>query len=159
MIFPQDSEIREFAAYYIRAIKIFREEFRNSVGREPSEFELTDFSKMGIIPFGFVPRQNGFSKQSQDHASISQNSGVNKENTNPPAQTKDQPAKPSYSNPLAECGRPEKFHSNFEIHGKSIHVLTDIPKEEWPGIKDKFIKKGYKWDWNLKNFEREGVKA
>ena len=59
MIFPPDSEIREYSAYYIRAIKIFREKFRNENGREPSEFELQDFSKMGIIPFGILKQQNG----------------------------------------------------------------------------------------------------
>jgi len=59
MIFPPDSEIREYSAYYIRAIKIFREKFRNENGKEPSEFEIQDFSKMGIIPFGILKQQNG----------------------------------------------------------------------------------------------------
>ena len=59
MNFPSDAEIREYCAYYIRAMKIFREQFRNENGREPSEFELQDFSRMGIIPFGILKHQNG----------------------------------------------------------------------------------------------------
>ena len=43
MIFPQDSEIREYAAYYIRALSIFKEEFKNNQGRFPTEFEIGDF--------------------------------------------------------------------------------------------------------------------
>ena len=61
MNFPSDAEIREYCAYYIRAIKIFRETFKIETGREPTEFELQDFSKMGIIPFGILKQQNGSS--------------------------------------------------------------------------------------------------
>ena len=61
MNFPSDAEIREYSAYYIRAIKIFRETFKFTMGREPSESELEDFSKMGIIPFGILKQQNGSS--------------------------------------------------------------------------------------------------
>jgi len=35
MNFPSDAEIREYSAYYIRAIKIFRETFKFTMGREP----------------------------------------------------------------------------------------------------------------------------
>lgn len=59
MNFPSDAEIREYSAYYIRAVKIFRETFKIETGREPSEFELQDFSRMGIIPFGILKQQNG----------------------------------------------------------------------------------------------------
>jgi len=61
MIFPSDAEIREYSAYYIRAVKIFRETFKIETGREPTEFELQDFSRMGIIPFGILKQQNGSS--------------------------------------------------------------------------------------------------
>ncbi|MEM0159780.1 MAG: hypothetical protein QW393_03405 [Candidatus Micrarchaeaceae archaeon] len=56
MIFPTDSEIRQYASYYIRALGIFKEEFKNAQGRPPNEFEIQDFSKMGIIPFGLLPK-------------------------------------------------------------------------------------------------------
>jgi len=59
MNFPSDSEIREYCAYYIRAVKIFRETFKFTMGREPTETELQDFSRMGIIPFGILKQQNG----------------------------------------------------------------------------------------------------
>ena len=49
MNFPSDAEIREYCAYYIRAMKIFREQFRNENGREPSEFELQDFSRICLL--------------------------------------------------------------------------------------------------------------
>jgi len=59
MNFPSDAEIREYCAYYIRAIKIFRETFKIETGREPTEFEIDNFSKMGIIPIGILRQQNG----------------------------------------------------------------------------------------------------
>ena len=65
MIFPADSEIREYATYYLRALSIFKEEFKNSQGRLPNEFEVQDFSKMGIIPYGILKQQNGFRADTQ----------------------------------------------------------------------------------------------
>ena len=59
MNFPSDAEIREYCAYYIRAVKIFRETFKIENGREPTEFEIDNFSKMGIIPIGILRQQNG----------------------------------------------------------------------------------------------------
>jgi len=59
MNFPYDAEIREYSPYYIRAIKIFKEKFKTEEGREPTEFELQNFSWMGIIPFGILKQQNG----------------------------------------------------------------------------------------------------
>ena len=61
MNFPSDAEIREYSAYYIRAMKIFKEAFKHENGREPTESELQDFSRMGIIPFGILKQQNGSS--------------------------------------------------------------------------------------------------
>ena len=43
MIFPPDDEIRQYAAYYIKALGIFKEEFKNGQGRPPTEFEVQDF--------------------------------------------------------------------------------------------------------------------
>ena len=83
MIFPPDDEIRQYAAYYIKALGIFKEEFKNGQGRPPTEFELQDFSKMGIIPFGLVPKQNGFQKSTQDQSEGNSNPAKNE---NKPAQ-------------------------------------------------------------------------
>ncbi len=68
MNFPPDSEMRQYAAYYIRAIGIFKEEFKNSQGRPPTEFEIQDFSKMDIIPYGLVPKNGGSSGFLQQNA-------------------------------------------------------------------------------------------
>ena len=160
MIFPADSEIREFAAYYIRAIKIFREEFKNSLGREPSEFELTDFSKMGIIPYGILKQQNGYSKQSQDHASVQQNSSVNKENTNPPVQTKDQPARQNVKTPLDLV--LEKYHANLhKVNERRIEISPRFSDAE---LYHKVSDELYSLKWKKAKGEDafvpiEGVKA
>ena len=92
MIFPPDDEIRQYAAYYIKALGIFKEEFKNCQGRPPTEFELQDFSKMGIIPFGLVPRQNGFQKSTQDQPKSNSNPAKNKNKQAPSEQPKNQPA-------------------------------------------------------------------
>jgi hypothetical protein len=92
LIFPPDDETRQYAAYYIRGLGIFKEEFKNGQGRPPTEFELQDFSKMGIIPFGFVPKQNGFQKPTQDQPQNNSNSVKNEPKSAPPEQHKNQPA-------------------------------------------------------------------
>jgi len=48
-----------FTAYTIRARKIIVEEFRQQEGRPPNEFELQDFLKMVVVPFGILKQQNG----------------------------------------------------------------------------------------------------
>ncbi len=139
MIFPPDSEMREYSSYYIRAVKIFKEEFRNSMGRDPTETEISDFARMGIIPFGIL-KQNGSQRQGSDPV----------QNAVPQ----------SHRNPLDEIGIPRPYHEYFELKGNGrIHLLRDLPKETWGEIKDKFSNKGYKWDWSSKNFEKEGAKA
>ena len=165
MIFPQDSEIREFASYYIRAIKIFKEEFRDSVGREPSEFELTDFSKMGIIPYGILKQQNGFQKQSQDHASTSQNSGVNKEYANPPAQTKDQPVKQNAGPVESVMDIVNAHKGKMTVDGERVilkgkiddywDVIEQFESRGWRHVKPVQLANGWKDGY----FEFKGVKA
>jgi len=134
MIFPTDSEIREYSSYYIRAVKIFKEEFKNSEGRLPTESEIQDFSRMAIIPFGIL-KQNGY-------------------------QRNEQVSKTDHRNPLEEIGIPGNYQDYFEIKSSGkIHLLRDMPKETWGKIKDKFTAKGYKWNWDDKSFEKEGAKA
>ena len=48
MNFPSDAEIREYSAYYIKAVKIFRETFKIETGREPTEFEIDNLSLIHI---------------------------------------------------------------------------------------------------------------
>ena len=65
MIFPTDSEIREFAAYEVRTRKIILEEFKHEYGREPNELEIPELLRATIIPIGFLPKQNGQQKPVQ----------------------------------------------------------------------------------------------
>jgi hypothetical protein len=143
MIFPSDSEIREFASYYIRAVKIFKEEFKNSVGREPSEFEITDFCKMGIIPFGIL-KQNGFQKQPQDHASLSQSNTPNKENTNLPAQSKNQLMQ-SKQKPIDSIMDIVKGHPEIEIDGDKVILKKKLDMKIFFDIKDELVKRGWRY--------------
>ena len=92
MIFPSDSEIRDYATYYIRAMSIFKEEFKNSQGRPPNEFEVQDFSKMGIIPYGILKQHNGFQKSTQDLSQSNSNPAKNEAKPSPAEQPKNRPA-------------------------------------------------------------------
>ena len=65
MIFPSDSEIRDFIAYTIRARKIIVEEFKQLEGRPPNEFELQDLLRMVVVPFGILKQQITTQKQAQ----------------------------------------------------------------------------------------------
>jgi hypothetical protein len=58
---PTDAELRDYAIYYIRTLKIFKETFKIETGMEPSESEIDNFSKMGIIPIGILRQQNSSS--------------------------------------------------------------------------------------------------
>ena len=59
MIFPSDSEIREFTAYAIRTRKIIVEQFGKLEGRPPNELEIQELLKMVVVPFGILKQQNG----------------------------------------------------------------------------------------------------
>jgi len=59
MIFPEDTEIREFTSYAIRARKIIIEGFIKLEGRPPNEIEIQDFLRMVVVPFGILKQQNG----------------------------------------------------------------------------------------------------
>ena len=59
MIFPSDSEVREYTSYAIRARKIIVEEFSKLEGRPPNELEIQELLKMVVVPFGILKQQNG----------------------------------------------------------------------------------------------------
>jgi hypothetical protein len=92
MIFPTDSEIREYAAYEVRTRKIILEEFKHEYGREPNELEIPELLRAAIIPIGFLPRQNDQLKPSQDQPQSNTNSPKNEVKSSPPEQPKNQPA-------------------------------------------------------------------
>ncbi len=147
MNFPADNEIREYASYYIRAMKIFREEFKNSEGRLPTESEIQDFSKMGIIPFGLVPKQNGFQKQSQDHTSIPQNLPANKENLHPAVQPQNQPVQhtPPKQKPTDSIMDIVKGHPEIEVDGDKVILRKKLDTKIFFDIKDELVKRGWRY--------------
>ena len=69
---------------------IFKEEYKNSQGRPPGEFEQQDFSKIGIIPFGIL-KQNGFPKTPQEHQQSNSSPIKNETKQASSEQSKNQP--------------------------------------------------------------------
>jgi len=68
MIFPEDTEIREFTSYAIRARKIIIKEFIKLEGRPPNEIEIQDLLRMVVVPFGILKQQNGSSHFQNMHS-------------------------------------------------------------------------------------------
>jgi hypothetical protein len=158
MFSPPDDEIRQYAVYYIRALGIFKEEFKNNQGRFPNEFELQDFSKMGIIPFGIL-KQNGFQKSPQDQTQSNTNSPKNEVKSSPPEQPKSQPAqqqkavKPKTGWKSEVLKLLNEFPENLQRKSQSkIAIVKEIPRSEWNDVKKGFEKEGWKYDWKEKAF-------
>ena len=158
MIFPQDSEIRDYATYYIRALSIFKEEFKNNQGRFPTEFEVQDFSKMGIIPYGILKQQNGFQKPTQEQTQGITNTPKNEQKPASTEQPKNQPAQQKVSEPKggwkSEILRLlNEFPQNLERKSQSkIKIVKEIPRSDWNRVKEGFEKEGWKYDWKEKVF-------
>ena len=159
MIFPQDSEIRDYATYYIRALSIFKEEFKNSQGRPPNEFEVQDFSKMGIIPYGILKQQNGFQKPTQEQTQSITNTTKNESKPSSSEQLKNQPAQ--QQKPVQPQGGLKseilrllnEFPQNLERKSQSkVKIVKEIPRSEWNNVKEGFEKEGWKYDWKEKAF-------
>ena len=151
MIFPSDAEIREYSAYYIRAVKIFRETFKIETGREPTEFELQDFSRMGIIPFGILKQQNGSS---------------NFQTAQIPAQKLFQQAQKLKTESVMDI---IKDHPELSIEGEKIVMKQFIKPEVFYKVKDQLKQRGWEYiapkhaggnKWEPGYFEfKEGAKA
>jgi len=161
MIFPSDAEIREYSAYYIRAVKIFKETFKIETGREPTEFEIDNFSKMGIIPIGILRQQNGNS-----HFQTPQ---VSPQKLVQQAQKMAQPPQQKPEIQLAED--IVKKHPELTIEGNRIimkqyikdtdvfHKLKgELEKKGWEYVAPKRIGEG-KWEPGYFEFKDEGAKA
>ena len=159
MIFPPDDEIRQYAAYYIKGLGIFKEEFKNGQGRPPTEFELQDFSKMGIIPFVLVPKQNGFQKSTQDQTQSITNTAKNENKQAPSEQQKNQPVHQQKPPEPKSTWKSEvlrllnEFPQNLERKSQSkIKIIKEIPRSDWNRVKEDFDKEGWKYDWKEKSF-------
>ena len=168
MIFPADSEIRQYATYYIRALSIFKEEFKNSQGRPPNEFEVQDFSKMGIIPYGILKQQNGFQKPTQDLSQSNSNPAKNEQKPASTEQSKNQPAqeappKQKVTDSVMDIVNSHK--GKLVIEGDKVVKIGKLD-DYWKVI-DEFKHRGWRFvkpekigkEWKEGYFEMEGVKA
>jgi len=153
MIFPSDSEIREFTAYTIRARKIIVEEFKQLEGRPPNEFELQDLLRMVVVPFGILKQQNGNSHfQSQQIA------------------TQKQAQAPEQKPEIDSVEDIVKNHPELSIEGDKIVMRRFIePTEVFRAVRDELVKRGWNYvkpkhtggaKWEPGYFElKEGAKA
>ena len=92
MTFPPDNERREYASYYIKAVKIFKVVFKQLNRREPTELEIGDFSKMGVIPFEYIPRGNDQQRSSQDQPQSNSNPAKSENKPSSSERPKNQPS-------------------------------------------------------------------
>jgi len=128
MIFPSDSEIREFTAYAIRARKIIVEEFRHQEGRPPNELEIQELLKMVVVPFGILKQQNGNSHFQNVH---SQSLKQNQENGKKDADS------------VMDI---VKEHSELSIEGERVVMKKKIePVDVFYAVRDEMERRGWKY--------------
>ena len=158
-IFPQDSEIREYAAYEVRTRKIILEEFKHEYGREPNELEIPELLRAAIIPIGFLPKQNGQQKSIQDQPQNNSNSARNEAKPRPQEQPRNQPSQQQKAvDPKAGWNSEvlkllNEFPENLRRKSQSkIAIVKEIPRSEWNDVKKGFEKEGWKYDWKEKAF-------
>ena len=158
MIFPQDSEIREYAAYEVRTRKIILEEFKHEYAREPNELEIPELLRAAIIPIGFLPKQNGQQKLPQDQPQSSASSTKSEAKPSPVEQPRNQPVQQKTVQPQggwksAVMRLLNEFPQNLERKSQSkIKIVKEIPGSEWNVVKEGFEKEGWKYDWKEKVF-------
>jgi len=166
MIFPSDAEIREYCAYYIRAVKIFRETFKHEMGREPTESELENFSGMGIVPFGILELRNGnshFQTQQIPSQKIVKEAEKLAQQSQKMTQQSEQKSKTELVMDIV------KDHPELSIEGDKIVVKQFIKTETFNKIRDALKHKGWEYiaprqvgvnKWEPGYFElKEGAKA
>jgi len=128
MIFPSDSEIREFTAYAIRARKIIVEEFRHQEGRPPNELEIQDLLRMVVVPFGILKQQNGNSHFQNVHT---------------------QSLKQSQENGKKDVDSVMdivKEHSELSIEGDKIVMKKRIePVDVFYAVRDEMERRGWRY--------------
>ena len=159
MIYPSDSEIRDYAAYEVRTRKIILEEFKHEYGREPNELEIPELLRAAIIPIGFLPKQNGQQKLPQDQPQSNSNQVKNESKPASPEQPKNQPAQ-QLKPPQPKGGWKSEvlkllndFPQSLERKSQSkIKIVKEIPRSDWNKVKTGFEKEGWKYDWKEKAF-------
>ena len=136
MIFPSDSEIREYAAYEVRTRKIILEEFKHEYGRDPNELEIPELLRAAIIPIGFLPKQNG-------QQNGNSNPVKNEQKPASPEQPKNQPAQLQKHNPTESVMDIVNGHKDkMRIDGDRA-VLTGKIDDYW-AVVDEFKHRGWK---------------
>jgi len=133
MIFPSDSEVREYTSYAIRARKIIIEEFRHQEGRPPNELEIQELLKMVVVPFGILKQQNGSSHfQSTQIA-------TQKQVQQPEQKPKTEPAANSVLDIVKE-------HSELSIEGERVVMKKKIePVDVFYAVRDEMERRGWKY--------------
>jgi len=133
MIFPEDTEIREFTSYAIRARKIIIEEFSKLEGRPPNETEIQDPLRMVVVPFGILKQQNGNSHfQSTQIAKQKQMQ-----------QTEQKKKNESSVNSIMDI---VKEHSELSIEGERVVMKKKIePVDVFYAVKDEMERRGWKY--------------
>ena len=143
MIFPSDSEIREYGAYEVRTRKIILEEFKHEYGRDPNELEIPELLRAAIIPIGFLPKQNGQQKLMQDQAQTNSNAVKNEAKTASPEQPKNQPAQTQKHSPTESVMDIVNAHKDrMRIDGERV-VLTGKIDDYW-AVVDEFKQRKWK---------------
>jgi len=133
MIFPSDSEIREFTAYAIRARKIIVEEFSKLEGRPPNELEIQELLKMAVVPFGILKQQNGNS-----HLQTPQIT-AQRQMQQPEQKQKNESSVNSVMDIVKE-------HSELSIDGDKIVMKKKIePVDVFYSVRDELERRGWKY--------------
>jgi len=151
MIFPEDTEIREFTSYAIRARKIIIEEFNKLEGRPPNEIEIQDLLRMVVVPFGILKQQNGNSHFQNMHSDpLKQNQESGKKDLN------------SVMDIVKE-------HPELSVEGEKIVMKRKIePVYVFYAVRDELERRGWKYirpkqtggdKWEPGFFEVDGARS
>jgi len=133
MIFPSDSEIREFTAYAIRARKIIVEELIKLEGRPPNELEIQELLKMVVVPFGILKQQNGNS-----HFQSTQTT-TQKQMLQPEQKQENESSMNSIMDIVKE-------HSELSIEGERVVMKKKIePVDVFYSVRDELERRGWKY--------------
>jgi hypothetical protein len=152
MIFPSDSEIREYAAYEVRTRKIILEEFKHEYGRDPNELEIPELLRAAIIPIGFLPKQNGQQNGNSNPVKNEQKPASPEQPKNQPAQLQ-KPSDPKYGWESEVLRLLNEFPQSLERKSQSrIKIVKEIPRSDWNDVKNGLEKEGWKYDWKEKAF-------
>ena len=128
MIFPKDTEIREFTSYTIRERKIIIEEFIKLEGRPPNEIEIQELLRMVVVAFGILIQQKGNSHFQNMHSDpLKQNHESGKKD-------------------LDSVMNIVKEHPELSVEGERIVMKKKIePVDVFYAVRDELERRGWKY--------------